>query len=463
MNQPETFEYLPEFVEKMEREGISQPVIEAFKYYYRKAVLGDNGLIFDRDLVPVKRDEVADAGDLVEYADAGRSNYPRAAVIVLNGGLGTSMGLTGPKSLLEARGGRTFLEILLHQAEKCHTTLVLMNSFNTDEATRKAISRINPGKPPLMFVQNKFPKILQENFAPASWPENTLLEWNPPGHGDIYMALVISGMLEELLNRGIGYVFVSNLDNLGAKLDPALLGYFIEKNFPFMMEVSDRTPADMKGGHLAKFRNGPLVLRETAQCPEEEKNAFSDIDHYCFFNTNNLWINLRHLKNFIREKEVIRLPMILNAKNIDPRDKFSPTVYQIETAMGAAISFFENAAIVRVPRSRFYPVKKCNELLAIRSDCFQFSDEGGLLMNPERRDGDPKINLDPDFYGKFDQLEERFKDGVPSLLDCRCLTVIGDVRFEKDVKIIGNVRIENRGGTQAVIKAGRVIDSNIVF
>jgi UTP--glucose-1-phosphate uridylyltransferase len=462
MNQTETFEYLPEFVEKMKRESIPAPVIEAFKYYYQKTVLGDKGLLYDKDLSPIKKDEVRDARELEEYAHAGRSNFHHAAVIVLNGGLGTSMGLTGPKSLLEARGGRTFLEILLNQSEKCHTTLVLMNSFSTEEETRKAVSRIKPEKPPLMFVQNKFPKILRKNFAPAAWAKNPLLEWNPPGHGDIYMALNTSGMLEELLNRGISYVFVSNLDNLGAKLDAALLGYFIEKGFPFMMEVSDRTPADMKGGHLARYRKGGLVLREIAQCPDEEKKAFSDINRYCFFNTNNLWINLRLLKEFIRQND-IRLPMILNAKNIDPRDKFSPEVYQIETAMGAAISFFENASIVKVPRSRFYPVKKCNELLAIRSDCFQFSDEGGLSMNPERRNGDLKINLDPEFYGKFDQLEERFKDGVPSLLDCLSLTVTGDVRFEKDVKIIGNVRIENRGAAQAVIKAGRVIDSNVVF
>ena len=68
-----------------------------------------------------------------------------------------------------------------------------------------------------------------------------------------------------------------------------------------------------------------------------------------------------------------------------------------------------------------------------------------------------RIDLDPRFFGKVDQLDERFPQGVPSLLDCQSLTVVGDVRFEKDVKIIGNVIIENKGPAQTVVKAGTMI------
>ncbi len=458
MNAPtEPLKYLPDFVKKMRREGISSTVIETFEYYYKKAVSGETGMLYDKDLSAIGIDEVMDAGDLAGYRDAGEKTLGSAAVIILNGGLGTSMGLTGPKSLLPAKGGKSFLEIILGQAQHDSTTLVLMNSFSTHKATAAAVADLNPSKPPLMFLQNKFPKILQDGFAPAYWPKNPLLEWNPPGHGDIYTALNSSGILETLLNRGIHYAFVANSDNLGACMDTALLGYFATLSFDFMMEVSDRTPADMKGGHVARHKSRRLILREAAQCPAEEIDAFRDICCYCFFNTNNIWINLKSLKAYLKDHRTIHLPMILNPKPLDPRDETSPGVYQVETAMGSAISLFENAAIVKVPRSRFFPVKKCNELLAIRSDCYQFSEQHRLVANPRRRRECIRIDLDPRFYGKIDQLEARFPHGAPSLLDCESLTVAGDVRFEKDVRIIGNVKIENKGPVQAVVAAGTVL------
>ena len=358
MNAPtEPFKYLPDFVEKMTREGISPAVIETFEYYYKKAVSGETGLLYNEELMPICVDDVVDAGALSCYGDAGEQAFKHAAVIILNGGLGTSMGLTGPKSLLAAKNGKSFLEIILRQAQNDSTTLVLMNSFSTQEATVSAIERLDPPKRPLMFMQNKFPKILQKSFAPAQWPQNPRMEWNPPGHGDIYTSLYSSGMLDSLIDQGLYYAFVANSDNLGACMESDLLGYFAEKSFDFMMEVSDRTPADMKGGHVARHKNQRLILREAAQCPPMELDAFRDIRSYCFFNTNNIWVNLKSLKAYIQKQRTMRLPMILNPKTLDPRDETSPKIYQIETAMGSALSLFENAALVKVPRSRFFPVK----------------------------------------------------------------------------------------------------------
>ena len=455
--------HLPEFVEKMEREGIPAPVIESFKYYYQKAITGETGLISDKGLSPVSKDEVPELGGLGRYADAGGQMMDQAAMIVLNGGLGTSMGLVGPKCLITAKNGKRFLDLILLQAQTSNNTLVLMNSFNTHEATLDAVRHLTAEDRPLMFLQNKFPKIVQNEFSPAIWPQNPVLEWNPPGHGDLYMALNASGMLDVLLQKGIGYAFVCNVDNLGASLDPALLGYFAENRFPFIMEVSDRTPSDKKGGHLAKDSHHRYILRETAQCPAGEMESFTDIRKYGYFNTNNLWINLAGLKDFLAKTPFMKLPMILNAKTLDPRDKTSPKVYQIETAMGAAISLFEGASVVKVPRTRFYPVKTCNELLAIRSDCFILSEEGKLRINPARSSGPIKIDLDPEFFGKFDQLEERFKNGIPSLLNCGSLTVKGDVCFGKDIQITGNVKITNSLPSRVCIEDGTIIDSDLVY
>jgi len=456
-------EHLPLFVEKMKRENISASVIETFEYYYRKAANGELGLLFDKDILPVSKEEITDAQTLSPYAGAGKKAMDRAAVIVLNGGLGTSMGMIGPKSLLPVKNGKSFLQVILDRAQKNNNTLVLMNSFNTHQATLSAVKDLPLKNPPMMFLQNRFPKVLQDGFAPATWPQNTDLEWNPPGHGDIYTALHATGTLDNLLEKGVDYAFVCNADNLGASLDPALLGYFSENEIPFMMEVSDRTPSDKKGGHLAKTAEKDYILRETAQCPVDEMAAFTDIRKYCYFNTNNLWINLISLKKYLEETSVVKLPMILNAKTLDPRDKASPKIYQIETAMGAAISLFYGASAVKSPRTRFYPVKTCNELIAIRSDRFVLSDEGTVVDNPDRSSDGIKINLDPQFFGSFDQLDARFREGIPSLIHCESLTIKGDVSFGTGIKIVGHVKIENTRTPQVRIEDGKVIDGDLTF
>ena len=285
----------------MAKAGLKPLVIDTFAHYYRKLVGGATGCIHDVDIRPIDPADVPKAASLDRYAEAGRRVLSQTVRIVLNGGLGTSMGLIGPKSLLKVKQGRSFLEILLRQAELSNSRLALMNSFNTHTATLAALDTLKPSQPPLCFLQHKFPKILQGKLTPVSWPANRELEWNPPGHGDVYAALYASGMLQKLLDEGVRYAFICNSDNLGAGIDEALLGYFAENRFPFMMEVAEKTPADDKGGHLARLHNGRLILRESAQCPREDMAAFQDIRRYRFFNTNNIWVNLELFKGSHRQ------------------------------------------------------------------------------------------------------------------------------------------------------------------
>ena len=459
----DTHKYLPSFILKMERANLHPVVIDTFSHYYKKIISGATGLISDIDIQPVTSDNIENADRIQKYAEAGRHASFNAVMIKLNGGLGTSMGLTRAKSLLKVKNEKTFLEIILKQADKLHVNLALMNSFSTHEDTLDALSKIKPPASPLLFLQNKFPKILQKNFAPADWPKNPDLEWNPPGHGDIYSAVYTSGILNTLLDKGIVYAFISNSDNLGATLDESLLGYFVEKGFPFMMEVAPRTPSDVKGGHIARHKDGRLILRESAQCPENELSAFRDIKRYGFFNTNNIWINLKVLHKLIQKSGAVKLPLIRNPKTLDPRDEKSPKVFQIETAMGAAISLFEGAAVIKVPASRFLPVKKCNDLLSIRSDRCIFSLENNLIANPNTGTKTIQVDLDPKYYGKIDLFDKRFSRGVPSLTNCESLTIKGDVRFESNVAIRGKIVITNKGKTQAVIKEGTVVEKDLIF
>jgi len=463
MNREDESGRLPEFIHKMGQAGLDPLVIDTFAHYYRKIVRGETGLIGEDDIDVIESDALEDSGNLESYTDAGQKAMNHAVMIVLNGGLGTSMGLTRAKSLLVAKERKTFLEITINQAHAKGVKLCFMNSFTTHEDTVEAVSHICPDCAPHYFIQNKFPKILRQGLAPASWPRNPSLEWNPPGHGDVYTALYTSGTLQSLIDEGIYYAFISNSDNLGGILDATLLGYFSKENLPFMMEVAQRSPADTKGGHLAKYRDGRLVLREIAQCPKEDLDSFQDIRLHRFFNTNNIWVNLIFLKELIRRKRAVLLPMILNPKTVDPRDEASPPVYQIETAMGSAIYLFEGASALRVSPRRLLPVKTCNDLIATRSDRFILTSDHTMVPNPEATSDAFVAALDPRYFAKIDQFDKRFPEGVPSLKACESLTVKGDVYFQKGVTIRGRIVIQNTKGDPAIIQAGTVVDRDITF
>ena len=95
-------------------------------------------------------------------------------------------------------------------------------------------------------------------------PNILFFRWYPPGHGDFYQAFHNSGLLDELVDQGRKYVFLSNIDNLGATVDLSILKHIVEASSEFIMEVTDKTRADVKGGTLINY-DGHLRLLEVAQ------------------------------------------------------------------------------------------------------------------------------------------------------------------------------------------------------
>ncbi len=446
------------FEKRMQAENLPPVAIRTFRHYYEKLVSGETGLIPEEAISPVESlPDAAALGD--SHRIAGRDALARTVLIKLNGGLGTSMGMQQAKSLLEVKDGLRFIDIIARQAMHAGVPLVLMDSFATRQdtlAALKAYPALADSPIPLDFLQHKFPKVLQADLSPADSPEDPELAWNPPGHGDLYTALVTSGMLSTLLEAEIEYAFVSNGDNLGAVLDPDILGFFAVNQLPFLMEVADRTPADRKGGHLARRDDGRLILRESAQCPPGEEDAFQDIQRYAYFNTNSLWVNLPALKNKLESQDgVLGLPLIRNAKTLDPRDPESPPVYQLESAMGAAIALFEGAQALRVPRARFSPVKTTDDLLAVRSDAFRLTEDFRVVLDAPRR---PVVELDPGHYRLIDDLERSFPQGPPSLRACKHFRVEGDVRFGAGVTVQGSVTIRNLDEGPLHIEDGAILE-----
>jgi UTP--glucose-1-phosphate uridylyltransferase len=376
-----------------------------------------------------------------------RDVLDRLVILKLNGGLGTSMGLSGAKSLLEVKPGATFLDVLarqvlaLRERHGARLPLVLMNSAVTRDPSLEALRRHGnlsaPGVPP-DFLQGREPKIRADDFEPVSWPADPELEWCPPGHGDIYPALEGSGTLDALLGAGLRYAFVSNSDNLGALADVRIAAWLAAERVPFALEAVRGTPADRKGGHLACYQ-GRLVLRETAQVPDGDA-SFTDVERWRWYNTNNIWIDLRALKDLqAADPAAPDLPLIVNRKTVDPRDQDSTPVIQLESAMGAAIGSIPGARAAAVPRSRFAPVKTTNDLLVVRSDAYELTGDGH--MTPTFDGQEPVVTLDDDYYKLLPDFERRFPAGAPSLRRCRRFEVEGDVTFGANVVVVGDVRV----------------------
>jgi len=455
------------FAEKMKSAGLPALATESFLRSLRFVVEGGETMIPECTIGPVTGLDSLD--QLCGYEGVGRKAMSRAVVVKLNGGLGTSMGLSKAKSLLEVRPDLTFLDLIARQvlAQRsrwgCAIPFVMMNSFRTREDSLASLSRYGDLATdlPLDFLQNRVPRIDAESWEPVRWDRDPQLEWCPPGHGDLYVALKCSGMLDRLIGKGIRYAFVSNADNLGAVLDPRILGWVVQNRIPFAMEVARRTNADRKGGHLAE-RDGRLILREVAQCPREEREGFEDVSKHRFFNTNNLWLDLQALAEaFDRNPEGLPLPVICNEKRTSTAHDSSPRCYQLESAMGSAIECFEGARAIVVPRDRFSPVKTTNDLLAIWSDAFSLTEDYRLVATDPERYADCEIELDPRFYGHVEALAARFPEGPPSLVKCHRFVVSGDHSFGRHVVVKGEVQLLNEERAPVHIETGRVLGATV--
>jgi len=447
----------------MEAEGIATSAISAFESTFQSLVSGNTGIIPESTISPSP--DLVDATSI--SGDPDTSLLSKTVVLKLNGGLGTGMGLDKAKSLLKVKGDDTFLDLTAKQVLKMRETyglnvkFMLMNSFSTSEDTLNFFKEKYPSiaaEEGIEMLQNKVPKIDATTMKPATCESNPSNEWCPPGHGDLYAALVGSGRLDALLKDGFKYMFVSNSDNLGATLDLKILTHFAKEDTPFMMECCKRTENDKKGGHLAvRNEDKQLILRESAMCADEDEKDFQDISKHRFFNTNNLWIRLDKLKEIVDKfGGFVPLPMIMNKKTVDPKDDSSQKVLQLETAMGAAIECFAGASAISVPRTRFAPVKKCNDLLLLRSDAYIINDDIIPELNPLCNGVAPVMGLDSKKYKMVGALEEATEGGIPSLVQCKRLTIKGLVRMSKKTSFVGDVSIVNTSDESKLIPAGEV-------
>jgi UTP--glucose-1-phosphate uridylyltransferase len=424
------------------------------------------GNVIDWDrMAPPKADQVVEYKDLanseaVEYLN-------KLAVLKLNGGLGTSMGCVGPKSVIEVRDGMSFLDLSVRQIEYLNRTygvnvpFVLMNSFNTDEDTANIIKKYEGHNIDILtFNQSRYPRVVKDSLLPAAKKADSVIsDWYPPGHGDVFESLYNSGILDKLLDRGIEIVFLSNADNLGAVVDLRILQHMVDTKSEYIMELTNKTKADVKGGTIIDYE-GSVRLLEIAQVPKQHVNEFKSIKKFKYFNTNNIWMNLRAIKRVVENNE-LAMEIIPNEKSIpaDKKGDADQTVIQLETAVGAAIRHFKNAHGVNVPRRRFLPVKTCSDLMLVKSDLYTLQ-HGQLVMDPSRIGEAPLIKLGSNFK-KVSSFQSRIPS-IPKIIDCDHLTITGDVTFGRGVILKGTVIIVANENGSIAIPPGSVLENVVV-
>jgi UTP--glucose-1-phosphate uridylyltransferase len=394
--------------------------------------------------------------DLVDYdslEQPSSNNYSRLVIGKLNGGLGTSMGCSGPKSLIKVKGEKTFLDLIVEQVRQLNAKwnidipLLLMNSFYTDKETAVFLDACDV--PVISFKQNRFPRVGAESFLPLSPDE---YGWYPPGHGDFYNCMEQQGILRRLIKQGKDILFMSNADNLGAVADSKILNHMIEKKIPFLIEVTPKTPADVKGGTLYE-QEGRLKLLEIAQVPEEHVDEFCSQKKFSVFNTNNIWINLVALEEKMQEGP-LNLNVIVNRKTIQGKP-----VVQLETAIGSALDCFAGAVGLCVSRDRFMPVKKTEDLFLVQSNIFDL-DEGRLIRNKERKISSLPVITFGDTLHHVDAFQNCFP-AIPDLLELEMLDIAGQVRFEGAASLKGKVEL-NGSSKPIFIEKGRKIENESI-
>ncbi|XP_051158501.1 UTP--glucose-1-phosphate uridylyltransferase isoform X2 [Leptopilina boulardi] len=454
-----------------------EPLREAFGQEFRgfknlfKRFLKEEGPSLEWDRIQKLPDNaIYDYCDLSEPSVAEIKELLNKLVVVkLNGGLGTSMGCHGPKSVITVRNNFTFLDLTVQQIENLNKTygvnvpLILMNSFNTDHDTQRIIRKYkNLDVEIHVFKQSCYPRISKDSLLPLAQNCNVdqdLEAWYPPGHGDFYDSIKNTGLLDKFIQQGRDYCFISNIDNLGATVDLNILNFFIKKdktdNVEFLMEVTDKTRADVKGGTLILYEN-KLRLLEIAQVPKDHVDEFKSIKKFKYFNTNNLWVKLTAIDRVLNSTDM-NLEIIVNEKTSDTGLNF----IQLETAVGAAMKSFGGSLGIRVPRSRFLPVKKTSDLLLVMSNLYALNN-GSLVMSPKRMfPTTPFIKLGDNHFSKVHQFLTRFAT-VPDILELDHLTVSGDVTFGKGVSLRGTVIIIANHGDRIDLPSGTILENKIV-
>lgn len=274
------------------------------------------------------------------------------ACVVLAGGMATRFG-GGVKGIVEVIDGRSFLDVKLGETRRLAEALdaeipcALMTSFATDTAVRAHVRERRLGEPRI-FSQTAAPRLRPDGSLFVGADGKTSLYG--PGHGDVLHSIRSSGTLDELVAAGVRSVVVSNVDNLGARLDPAIIGMHLLAGRPLTVEVVEK--AGDVGGAPARVDGRPMLL-ESFRFP----SSF-DQSRIPVFNTNTALITVEALAR------PVELTWLVAEKQVE-----GERVLQFERLYHELAAFVPTTFLVvprHGPRGRFIPVKEPADLAAVQ-------------------------------------------------------------------------------------------------
>ena len=379
---------LAEARRRMVQHGESEEAVLAFERSYAELehVLATGPAGPSRSRRSTRLTDVPSLEDYSPSDEAMAAALRQVAMVKLNGGLGTSMGITGPKSALVVKDGLSFLDVIARQTLALrkeygvHLPLILMNSFRTrDESLadprpipRPRDRRAAAGLPAERRAQAARGQPLARRLArrPRARvvPARPRRRLSPPA---------ATGLLQGLLDKGFRYVFLSNADNLGATCDPGSRpGWWRTTSLTSPRSTTGPSTTARAVSSRSARATASLVLRDSAMVEPQDEEQFQDHTLHTTFHANNLWVDLHALDRLLKDSASrgeagIGLPVIVNRKTVDPSDASSPDVIQIETAMGGAVVRIDGARAHPCPPDAVPPVKTTNELLLVRSDIFE--------------------------------------------------------------------------------------------
>ncbi len=295
---------------------------------------------------PLPEPDSADARHLAAIGQAA-IDAGQVGVVVLNGGMATRFGGLA-KGVTEAVGGRSFLDLKLSQVAEAgqgRAPVLLMNSFATDEATKHHLAEQTIACDVRTFCQMVSLRCTPGGELFLDTNKNPSLY--APGHGDLPFALQDSGELDRFIAQGGRWLTVSNVDNLGAGLDPRVIGMHIEKGTPMTVEIVRPNQRDVGG--FPALVDGKMMIVEAFRAP-----ASFDINSIPVFNTNTFVFDAEALLG------TFDLDWFAAFKKINGRE-----VVQFERLVGQLTEFMEVTWLL-VPRqgpfSRFIPIKVPGDL-----------------------------------------------------------------------------------------------------
>jgi len=427
----------------------------------------------DKPLVDWEKVEEPPLDFLHKYEELQEPNKARIkellgklVVVALNGGLGTGMGLHGTKSVLQilktanSPTALTFLDCKVMQIEYLNNEydvdipLVLMNSFNTDEESKKIVKKYEGRKVTIRtFLQSKFPLMYRDTCAPFPTKPTEKDNFYPPGSGEFFYCFQRCGLLDEFKKQGKDYVFISNVENLGATVDTKILEYCAASKNEYLLEVTNRISTDTTGGLPIKYKDNNVHILEMQQIPPEQHALFG-VTNFRYWNTNNIWVKLGAIQQKLKEG-TLDIDFTVKERSVSGR-----AVMQLETPASMAIHSFDFKAAILVSRTRYKPIKTTSQLLQVQSDLYEI-ENGCLVMNSLRvPPTEPIVKLGEEFRF-MDNYDKRFKS-IPNLLELDHLTVAGNVTFGANVTLRGTVIIVADTGSRIEIPDGAVLENKIL-